>query len=74
VIKKNKIRRAILKHFGERHCFTMARPVSDESKLAHVDSLDWEHSPDLKPLFKRQVVNFINQVGRKLKAKVISGK
>lgn len=52
VMKKNKIRQSISKYFKDRNCFTMARPVSDESKLAHVDSLDWEGT-ELKPQFKK---------------------
>jgi hypothetical protein len=30
VVKKNKIRAAILKHFKDREAFTLIRPVSDE--------------------------------------------
>ena len=76
VLRKNKIRLAILKHFKERECFTMIRPVSEESKLAHVESLSWDDSSNngLKPEFKRQVTNFVNQVGKKLKPKVIQSK
>jgi Guanylate-binding protein, N-terminal domain len=75
VLRKNKIRMAILKHFKERECFTMIRPVSEESKLAHVESLSWDDSSNgLKPEFKRQVTNFVNQVGKKLKPKVIQSK
>ena len=70
-MQKNKIRDAILRHFKERECFTIVRPVSDESKLAHVDSVEWDA---LKPEFKKQVTNLVNQVGRKLKPKVINGK
>ena len=74
VLRKNKIRQAIVKHFKERECYTMVRPVSDESKLAHVESINWE-TDALKPEFKRQVTNFVNQVTvKKLKPKVISGK
>ena len=50
VMQKNKIRDAILRNFKERECFTIVRPVSDESKLAHVDSVEWDA---LKPEFKK---------------------
>ena len=46
--------------------------MTDESKLAHVEEVPWETG--LKPEFKRQVLHFVNSVGRKLKPKVIAGK
>ena len=73
VVKKNRIRSAIVGNFKERECFTMIRPVADEAKLAHIDSLKWE-SDSLKPEFKKQVNSFVNQVGKKVKAKAINGK
>lgn len=59
VVKKNKIRNAIVKNFRERECFTMIRPVTEEGKLAHIEEFPWD-GPDLKPDFKRQVTHFIN--------------
>lgn len=49
----------------------MIRPVSDESKLAHIDDLKFD---DLKIEFRKQVTNFIKEVKKKLKPKSISGK
>lgn len=49
----------------------MIRPVSDESKLAHVDSLKFE---ELKTDFRKEVTNFIKEVKRRLKPKIINGK
>ena len=57
VMRKNKIREALVANFKERECFTMIRPVTDESKLAHIDDLKWE---DLKLDFRKQVTQFIN--------------
>ena len=39
VVKKNRIRAAIIKHFKEREAFTMIRPIADEAKLAHIESI-----------------------------------
>lgn len=49
----------------------MIRPVSDESKLAHVDSLKWE---ELKSDFRKEVSAFVTTVKKKLKPKIINGK
>ena len=59
VVKKNRIRNAITRTFKEREGFTMIRPIVDESKLAHVDSVKWD-SDQLKPEFKKQVTSFVN--------------
>jgi hypothetical protein len=69
--KKNQIREAITKYFKERECFIMVRPVTDESKLSHVDDLKWE---ELKSDFRREVSNFTSTIKKKLKPKVINGK
>jgi hypothetical protein len=65
------IRDAINKYFKERECFTMIRPVSDESKLAHIETLKYE---ELKTDFRKQVTSFVNTVKKKLKVKIINGK
>jgi hypothetical protein len=49
----------------------MIRPVSDESKLAHVDDLKYE---ELKSDFRKEVANFVKEVKKKLKPKSINGK
>jgi hypothetical protein len=49
----------------------MIRPVSDESKLAHVDSLKFE---DLKTDFRKEVTSFVKEVKKRLKPKIINGK
>lgn len=72
-LKKNVIREAITKNFKERDCFTFIRPVSDESKLAHVDSLKWE---ELKTEFRKQVTAFVKEVKRRVggRPKIVEGK
>ncbi len=49
----------------------MIRPVSDESKLAHIETLKYE---ELKTDFRKQVTSFVNTVKKKLKVKIINGK
>jgi hypothetical protein len=71
VIKKNIVRESISKYFKERECFTLIRPISDESKLAHVDSMKWE---DLKADFRKQVTSLVSSVKKKLKVKMVNGK
>ena len=71
VLKKNQIREAIINFFKDRDCHTLIRPVSDESKLAHVDEMKFE---DLKLEFRKQVTALISSVKKKLKPKVINGK
>jgi len=70
-MKKNAIREAITKYFKERDCFTLVRPVTDEAKLAHIDSLKFE---DLKSEFRKGVTSFIKEVKKRLKTKSINGK
>jgi hypothetical protein len=49
----------------------MIRPVSDESKLAHIDDLKWE---ELKTDFRREATNFVKTVKKRLRPKMINGK
>ncbi len=73
MLKKNRIRAAILKNFKEREAVVMVRPIADEQKLAHIEGVKWD-SEELKPEFKRQVNGFVNMVGKKIRAKMIAGK
>ena len=49
----------------------MIRPISDESKLAHVDSMKWE---DLKAEFRKQTTSLVSTIKKKLKVKMVHGK
>lgn len=71
VLKKNGIREAILKHFKERECFTLVRPVAEEAKLAHIDSLKFE---ELKTEFRKGVTAFLKELRKRLKTKSVNGK
>lgn len=37
MVQKNEIRLAIIKYFKQRDCFTLVRPVHEETKLRVVD-------------------------------------
>jgi hypothetical protein len=73
LMKKNRIRAAIVKHFKEREAFTMIRPITDEQKLAHIEQIAWD-TEGLKPEFKKQVAAFVNTIGKKVRPKMIAGK
>ena len=49
----------------------MIRPVTDESKLAHIEDLKWE---ELKSDFRKVVTQFTQTIKKKMKLKVINGK
>ena len=66
---------AIAKYFKDRDCFTLIRPVSDESKLSHIDDIKFEESSlkYLKALRKKhqilyfQIFNSVERDIRKIK-------
>jgi hypothetical protein len=65
------IRESITKYFKERECFTLIRPVSEESKLAHIDDMKWD---ELKSDFRKEVTHLTGTIKKKLKPKIINSK
>lgn len=59
---KNQIRESIKNFFADLDCFTLVRPVTSESQLAHIEELDFDN--DLRPEFKEGM----NRLMDKLKA------
>lgn len=49
---KNKIRKLLTSFFRDRDCFTMVRPLVDETKLQDLDNIPFEQ---LRPDFISQV-------------------
>lgn len=49
----------------------MIRPVTDESKLSHVDELKFE---DLKLDFRKGVNVIMNAIKKRLRPKIVNGK
>ena len=52
IYNKNMIRESITRFFINRDCMTMIRPVTDETKLAHIEELD---SSEIRPGFEECV-------------------
>jgi hypothetical protein len=71
VEEKNRIRRMIKQFFKERDCFTMVRPVENESELQKLQLL-----PDqaFRPQFQEQVESLRSRIYKKTKPKVLNGK
>lgn len=71
VEEKNKIRKLLTSFFKDRDCFTMVRPLVDETKLQDLDGIPFE---DLRPDFIEQVISFRKRVTQGLKIKTVNGK
>lgn len=61
----------IKQFFTERDCFTMVRPVENESDLQKLQSLPDEN---FRPEFREQVENLRNRIYKKTKPKILNGK
>ncbi len=71
VEEKNKIRKLLTSFFKDRDCFTMVRPLVDETKLQDLDAIPFE---ELRPDFIEQVIQFRKRVTQGLKIKTFNGK
>jgi len=71
VEEKNKIRKLLTSFFKDRDCFTMVRPLVDETKLQDLDCIPFD---ELRPDFMDQVIEFRKRVTQGLKIKTINGK
>jgi hypothetical protein len=67
---KNRIRRMLTSFFKDRDCFTLVRPLIDETKLQDLDKMSFE---DLRPEFVNQVINFRKRVTGRMKPKTLNG-
>jgi hypothetical protein len=65
---KNRIRRLLTSFFKDRDCFTMIRPVINETKLQTLDKLDYE---ELKPEFVHQAMSFRKRILTSAKVKAL---
>ncbi|DBA01621.1 TPA: hypothetical protein N0F65_011377 [Lagenidium giganteum] len=71
-MERNRIRAMMKDFFRERDCFTLVRPVHDESQLQQVDRLPIEQ---LRPEFQKQLAEVKDIVfGASLKPKTLQGK
>ena len=71
IIRKNKIREGITKYFKDRDCFTLIRPLDDETELAHIEEQEFT---SLKQDFQVQMNKIIQKIYAKSKPKIINGK
>ncbi|XP_049851508.1 guanylate-binding protein 4-like [Schistocerca gregaria] len=68
---KNRIRESIKRAFRRRDCFTIVRPVEDESKLQSVDAVEYG---ELRPEFRRQCEQLVRKVFEEVRPKQVYGK
>ena len=71
VESKNKIRKMISAFFRERDCFTMVRPLTDDSKLSNLANMEMDQ---LRPEFVDQVLTLRKRITTKAKVKTLNGK
>lgn len=69
--KKNRIRRLVRSFFKERDCFTLVRPVEEESML---QSLNKVSQDQLRPEFNTQIEILRSKILKKVKPKTLDGK
>ena len=69
-MRKNSIRQTIAGFFLERDCFTLVRPVNDESKIAHIEDMKYE---ELRPEFAKACDMVINKIVSRARVKTVNG-
>ena len=69
VEQKNRIRRLLLTFFQDRDCFTMIRPLLDETNLQHLESVA---QSALRPEFLEQIKLLRKRTMFRMKAKTIN--
>lgn len=63
------VRRSIVDYFKDRDCFTLIRPVNDESALRNIDKLPYEK---LRPGFREQLESMMDRIFGSMRPKVIN--
>lgn len=71
VEEKNKIRKMITTYFPERDCFSMVRPVENETDLQNLQSLD---DSKIRREFLDQAETLRHKVSKKVKPKMFNNK
>ena len=70
IIRENNIRRIITSYFPERDCFTLIRPINEESKIAHIEEMEYS---SLRPEFTSACDNLMKQILSRVRVKIIDG-
>eukprot|EP00826_Nyctotherus_ovalis_P043660 TRINITY_DN4624_c0_g2_i1.p1 TRINITY_DN4624_c0_g2~~TRINITY_DN4624_c0_g2_i1.p1 ORF type:complete len:870 (-),score=280.12 TRINITY_DN4624_c0_g2_i1:153-2762(-) len=68
--RKNAIRQTISSFFLERDCFTLVRPVNEESKIAHIEDMKYR---DLRPEFTKACDSLIQKILGRARVKTVNG-
>jgi hypothetical protein len=71
VEQKNRIRRLIKQVFPDRDCFTMVRPVEDETQLQNLQKMD---DSKMRPEFVEQISTLRHKIFKKVKPKTLNNK
>lgn len=65
------IRKSLSSFFRERDCFTLIRPLVDETQLQNLDKMELD---SLRSEFVSEVLNFRKKVINRIKVKTINNK
>lgn len=68
---KNRIRKMIQSFFREKDCYTMIRPLVDETNLQNLDKMEMDQ---LRPDFVDQVMELRKKIMTKAKVKTLNGR
>ncbi|OQS01069.1 guanylate-binding protein, partial [Thraustotheca clavata] len=71
VMERNRVRHMMTSFFKDRECFTMVRPVYDETQLQQVDLLP---ITDLRPEFQDQLAKMKQSIFGNLQPKMLNNK
>jgi len=69
--EKNKVRKMIHTYFPDRDCFSLVRPIEDESHLQNLQALD---DCDIRKEFLEQAETLRESVFNKVKPKIFNGR
>jgi len=69
-IRKNAIRQTISSFFVERDCFTLVRPVNEETKIAHIEDMKYR---DLRPEFTKACDSLVEKILNRARVKTVNG-
>jgi len=72
IFHKNSIRESIKNFFADLDCFTLVRPVTNESMLAHIEDLDFDK--DLRPEFREVLAKLMNKLKSPERVKTVGGR
>lgn len=69
--QKNRIRRLLTSFFRERECFTLVRPLTNETNLQSLEEMDIDQ---LRPEFAGQIINLRRFIINRIKPKTMNNR